>query len=93
MYRDCFYRAMDSMHKSDFIQAINRSFGSGGMFCTLSDVELGNYLLHKVMEFMKTNQPRILTAVENVGQQDVDPPVFLLSPEVTYMFTMFVVLL
>ena len=52
------------------------------MFCTLSDVELGNYLLQKVMEFMNTSQPRILAAVENVGQQDVDPPVFLLSTEV-----------
>ena len=71
------------MHKTDFIQAINLSFGSGGMFCTLSDVELGNYLLNKVMEFMNTSDPRILTAVENIGQQDGDPPVFVLSTQVS----------
>lgn len=62
--------------------AINQSFGSGGMFCTLSDVELGNYLLKKVMEFMSAPNPRILTAVENVGQQDTNPPVFAITPEV-----------
>ena len=73
------------MHKSDFIQAINRSFGSGGMFCTLSDSDLGNYILSKVMQFMSTSQPRILAAVKSVGQQDSDPPMFLLSTEVRYL--------
>ena len=67
------------MHKTDLI---NRSFVSGGMFCTLSDVDLENYLLEKVMSFMRMPQPRVLAAVENIGQQDGDPPVFLLSPEV-----------
>ena len=32
---------------------------------------------------MNSAQPRILTAVDNVGQQDIDPPVFLLSTEVS----------
>ena len=84
LLRDCFYRATASIHKLDFIQAINKSFGSGGMFCTLSDVGLGNYLLQMVIDFMKTTEPKILTAVENVGQQDQDPPVFLLSSKVCY---------
>ena len=80
--RDYFYHAKDVMRKTDFIMAINQYFGSGGMFCTLSDIELGNYLLKKVLEFMKAPKPRVLTAVETVGQQDVDPPVFLLPAEV-----------
>ena len=70
------------MHKNEFVQAINSGFRSGGMFCTLTDTDLGNYLLEKVMEFMGTDQPRTLQAVENVGQQAVDPPVFALSPQV-----------
>ena len=73
------------MHKNEFVQAINSGFRSGGMFCTLSDGELGNYLLGKVMEFMGEREPRTLQAVGNVGQQDVSPPVFVLSPEV-YMY-------
>ena len=70
------------MHKNEFVQAINSGFRSGGMFCTLTDTDLGNYLLEKVMEFMGTDHPRTLQAVENVGQQAVDPPVFALSPQV-----------
>jgi len=81
-YRDCFFCASSAMHKNEFVQAINSGFHSGGMFCTLSDTDLGNYLLEKVMEFMGTDQPRTLQAVENVGQQAVDPPVFALSPQV-----------
>ena len=72
------------MHKNEFVQEINSVFSSGGMFCTLSDVDLGNYLLEKVMEFMQEPQPRTLQAVCNVGQQDVSPPVIVLSPEVSY---------
>ena len=34
------------------------------------------------MEFMSTPEHRVLTTVENVGQQDFDPPAFLLSAEV-----------
>lgn len=48
--RDCFFSASNAMHKNEFIQAINGSFGFGGMFYTLTD--LGNYLLKKVMTFM-----------------------------------------
>ena len=70
------------MHRIDFMLAINESFGRGGMFCTLSDVELGNHLLLKVKDFMNSKSPRVLKAVQNVGQQDVHPPIFLLSPEV-----------
>lgn len=70
------------MHKNEFVQAINAGFSSGGMFCTLSDVDLGNYLLEKVMDFMKEPHPRTLKAVSNVGQQDTSPPIFVLSPEV-----------
>ena len=55
------------MHKTEFIQTINIAFKSGGMFCTLSDGELRNYLLGKVMEFMKEEEPRKLTAVGNIG--------------------------
>ena len=73
------------MHKNDFMQAINIGFGSGGMFCTLTDVDLGNYLLGKVMEFMAGGQARTLSAVQNVGQQDCDPPIFLLSSEVKHL--------
>ena len=72
------------MHKSEFIQTINAAFHAGGMFCTLSDGELGNYLLGKVMNFMKGDSPRTLVAVENIGQQDVNNPVFILSPEVCF---------
>lgn len=83
-HRDCFFKASDAMHKTEFISAINTSFGSGGMFCTLSDVDLGNYLLDKVNTFMNpSNNPRILSAVENIGlQSDKEPPVYVLSPEV-----------
>ena len=52
------------------------------MFCTLSDVDLGNYLLEKVMDFMNEPNPRTLKAVSNVGQQETSPPIFILSPEV-----------
>ena len=70
------------MHKSEFIQAINAAFHAGGMFCTLSDGELGNYLLGKVMNFMRGACPRKLVAVENIGQQDVNNPIFVLPSEV-----------
>lgn len=70
------------MHKSEFIQTINSAFHSGGMFCTLSDSDLGNYLLHKVMEFMREDQPRKLTAVKNIGLQDTIAPVYVLSSDV-----------
>lgn len=70
------------MHKNEFVQAINSGFNCGGMFCTLSDVDLGNYLLKKVMEFMSENEPHTLIAVRNVGQQEFKPPVFVISPEV-----------
>jgi len=40
------------MHKKEFILAVNYAFGSGGMFCTLTDAELSNYLMTKVMAFM-----------------------------------------
>ena len=71
------------MHKNDFVSAINTGFISGGMFCTLSDGDLGNYLLSKVMEFMKQDHIRTLKAVKNVGQQDCNPPIFVLSPDVS----------
>ena len=71
------------MHKSEFIQTINLAFNSGGMFCTLSDTELGNYLLAKVMEFMAEPTPRILQAVKNIGLQDTIPPVYVLSSDVS----------
>lgn len=80
--RDCFFSASSSMHKNEFIHAINASFGSGGMFCTLTDIELGNYLLKKVMSFMGQDRPRTLTAVRHIGQQECSPPIFVLSPEV-----------
>ena len=83
MHRDCFFSAISAMHKSEFIQTINMAFKSGGMFCTLSDCELGNYLLGKVMEFMKEDEPRKLTAVGNIGLQDTVSPVYVLSPEVS----------
>lgn len=70
------------MHKNDFVHAINSGFHSGGMFCTLSDGDMGNYLLKKVMEFMGQPEPRTLKAVNCLGQQDGTPPVFILSPEV-----------
>ena len=70
------------MHKNEFVQAINTGFSCGGMFCTLLDVDLGNYLLEKVMEFMKNRRPRTLQAVCKVGQQDTTPPIYALSPEV-----------
>lgn len=70
------------MKKNEFVQAINTGFNSGGMFCTLSDSELGNYLLGKVMDFMKNGEIQTLKAVRNIGQQDTNPPVFVLSPEV-----------
>ena len=54
------------------------------MFCTLSDCELGNYLLAKVMEFMKEEEPRKLAAVANIGFQDTISPVYVLSPDVCY---------
>ncbi len=71
------------MHKNDFMSTINKGFGSGGMFCTLTDVDLGNYLLEKVTTFMSSPSYRILTAVANVGQQNVNPPVYLLSQDVS----------
>jgi hypothetical protein len=37
------------------------------MFCTLSDVDLGNYLLAKVMELMKEDEPHTVQAMGNVG--------------------------
>lgn len=70
------------MKRNEFVQAINTGFNSGGMFCTLSDADLGNYLLAKVMAFMKSANRRTLKAVRNIGQQDTNPPVFVLSPEV-----------
>ena len=83
-HRDCFFSAASAMHKSEFIQTINSAFKSGGMFCTLSDCELGNYLLAKVMEFMKEEEPRKLAAVANIGFQDTISPVYVLSPDVCY---------
>ena len=71
------------MHKNEFVSAINTGFNCGGMFCTLTDVDLGNFLLKKVMEFMGENEPQTLIAVRNVGQQqELTPPVYVFSPEV-----------
>ena len=70
------------MHISEFIQTINAAFHARGMFCTLSDGELGNYLLEKVMNFMKGDSPHTLLAVKNIGQQDVNNLVFILSLQV-----------
>ena len=81
-HRDSFFSATSAMHKTEFIQTINIAFKSGGMFCTLSDGELGNYLLGKVMEFMKEEEPRKLTAVGNIGLQDAVSPVYVLSTDV-----------
>ena len=67
------------MHKNDFMSTINKGYGFGGMFCKLTDVDLGNYLLEKVTTFMSSPSYRILTAVANVGQQNVNPSVYLLS--------------
>ena len=52
-HTDYFFSATSAMHKTEFIQTINMAFQSGGMFCTLSDCELRNYVLGKVMEFVK----------------------------------------
>ena len=70
------------MHKTEFIQTINIAFKSGGMFSTLLDGELENNLLGKVMEFMKEEEPRKLTAVGNIGLQDAVSPVYVLSTDV-----------
>ena len=80
--RDCFFYSTSAMHKPDFVQAINSGFHSGGMFCTLSDSDLGKYLLGKVMAFMQQQEPRIIQAVSCLGQQDGSSPYFILSPEV-----------
>lgn len=72
------------MHKNEFVQAINNGFHSGGMFCTLSDADLGNYLLLKVMDFTGGDRPpRTLRAVKTVGQQDVNSSIFVLSSQVS----------
>ena len=71
------------MHKNEFVQAINHGFKSGGMFCTLSDVEVGNYLLGKVMDFMGGQDTRTLQTVGHVGQQEGTPSIFVLSAEVS----------
>ena len=78
------------MHKNDFMSTINKDFGSGGMFCTLTDVDLGNYLLEKVTTFMSSPSYRVLMAVANVGQQKVNPPIYLLSQDVSYNATIIV---
>ena len=70
------------MHKNELVQAINAGFSSAHfqMFTLI-----GNYLLEKVMDFMKEPNPPTLQAVSNVGQQDVNPPlppIFVLSPDV-----------
>ena len=49
------------------------------MFCTLLDGELGNYPLGKVIEFMKEEELRNLTAVGNIGLQDAVSPVYVLQ--------------
>ena len=67
--------------------AINSSFGSGGMVCTLSDVDLGIYVIKKVTEFMTEPSHRVLTSVGNVGQQECDPPIWVLRAEVCLSFT------
>ena len=63
-YRDCFFCASSAMHRNEFVQAINSVFLREECFVyTLLDVDLGNYLLEKVMEFMQEPQPRTLQAV------------------------------
>ena len=62
------------MHKNEFIQAINAGFLLMECLYT-SDVDLGNYLLEKVMKFMKEPNPNTLKSVSNVGQQDTSPPI------------------
>ena len=76
------FSATSAMHKTEFIQTINSAFNSGGILCTLSDSDLGNYLLGKVMDLMRKNQPRKLTAVKNIKLQDTTPPVYVLSSDV-----------
>ena len=46
----------------------------------------GNYLLEKVNTFMNpSNNPRVLSAVENIGlQSEKEPPVYVLSLEVKF---------
>ena len=70
------------MHKNELIHTINSAFGSGGMFCTLTDIALGNYLLKKVINFMGQDQLHTLRAVRHIGQQEGFLPIFVLSPEV-----------
>jgi len=53
------------------------------MFCTLTDIKLGNYLLKKVMNFMGQDRPHTLRAIRHIGQQEGSPPIFVLSPEVS----------
>ena len=48
-------------------------------------MELGNYLLGKVMEFMGRDQPHALEAIENVCHHDVSSLVYALSPEAWYL--------
>ena len=84
-HRDCFFSASSAMHRNEFVQAINHGFNSGGMFCTLSDVDMGNYLLGKVMEFMGEQDPRTLQTVGHVGQQEGIHPTFVLSAEVSVL--------
>lgn len=70
------------MHKNEFVQAINSGFSSGGMFCILSDGELGNFLFGKVMEFMKDENPKTLQAVANIGLQKINLPIYVFSSKV-----------
>ena len=60
---------------------LNSAFGSGGMFCTLSDSDLNDYVMHKATD---TEGLRILQAVVTIGYQESDhgPPIYVLSPEV-----------
>uniref|UniRef100_A0A1X7VJI6 Uncharacterized protein n=1 Tax=Amphimedon queenslandica TaxID=400682 RepID=A0A1X7VJI6_AMPQE len=80
LIKDCFF-SVSTVNKGEFMASINSSFGSGGMICTLSDLDLGNFVIQKVTEFMMRPNCTILASVSNIGGLNSDPPVWILNSD------------
>jgi len=80
IYRQCYFTS-DSMHKKvDFMRAVNRSSGEGGLTCSFVDKEITQFIQFKKRQ---GNFPKKM-AVPYIGRQNMPEstcPIWVLGPK------------
>ena len=83
LHRRCYFTTSSLIFRGNFVNLLSKSFGSGGLMCTLSDKEIAEYIRYKKTAFHYANPNGIKKAVLVISRQP-DSDVYVLGPNVIF---------